>query len=352
MRRGRLSARRRVWGYGAAVVTPLLIAPGLISLRDDLNLASDVSAYLVLVVIAALIGGLGPALVAAGFGVVMLNFFFTPPYHTLAISQPDNLVALVAFVVVAVMVSWVVDVAERRSAAAAAAAELEAADRLRTALLAAVGHDLRTPLATAKAAVSGLHADDVDLAESDRQELIETADGALDRLTALVENLLDMSRLQVGAMPVRLRPVPVGDVVSRALDDLGVAPRAVLLDVQEDLPAVMADPGLLERVVANLVANAQRYSPPDAPPLLTAALDGDRVTLSVVDRGPGIPAEAQGQVFRPFQRLGDTDPGSGIGLGLAVARGLVEAMDGTLAPRKTPGGGLTMMVSLPAEEEP
>jgi two-component system sensor histidine kinase KdpD len=104
-------------------------------------------------------------------------------------------------------------------------------------------------------------------------------------------------------------------------------------------------------VVVNLVANAQRYSPPGTPPVVGAARDGDRVVLSVVDRGPGIPAEAQDRVFQPFQRLGDTDPGTGIGLGLALARGLVEAMDGTLTPRETPGGGLTMLVSLPAEAE-
>lgn len=348
MRRGRLSARRRVWGYGAAVVAPLLTAPVLVLLRDELNLASDVSVYLVLVVAAALVGGLGPALVAAGIGTVLLNLFFTRPYSTLKISEPNNIVALVAFAVVAVMVSWVVDVAERRSAAAAAAAELEAADRLRTALLAAVGHDLRTPLATAKAAVSGLRAGDVDLPERDHQELLETADGAIDRLTGLVDNLLDMSRLQVGAMPVHLRPVRIEDVVSRALDDIGVEPRTVLLDVAEDLPPVMADAGLLERVVVNLVANAQRYSPPGSPPLVSAELAGDRVNLSVIDRGPGIPAEAHRRVFRPFQRLGDTDPGTGIGLGLALARGLVEAMDSTLTPRETPGGGLTMIVSLPA----
>ena len=262
------------------------------------------------------------------------------------------MVALVAFVLVAGLVSWVVDVAERRSAKAAAAAELEAADRLRTALLAAVGHDLRTPLATAKAVVSGLRAGDVELDLRDRDELLETADGALDRLAGLVDNLLDLSRLQAGAMPVHLRPVPVEEVVSQALDDLGVEARRVLLDVDEGLPAVVADPGLLERVVVNLVANAQRFSPPGAPPVVGATRDGDRVLLSVVDRGPGIPAAAHDRVFQPFQRLGDTDSGTGIGLGLALARGLTEAMDGTLTPLETPGGGLTMRLSLPAEAAP
>jgi two-component system sensor histidine kinase KdpD len=242
----------------------------------------------------------------------------------------------------------VVDVAARRQQAAAAAAGLEAGNRLRTALLAAVGHDLRTPLATAKAVVSSLRSRDVELDEADRAELLEAADGALDRLAGLVDNLLDLSRLQSGAMPMRLSPVPVDEVIARALDDIGVQPRAVVLDVGEDLPPILADPGLLERVVANLVANAQRFAPPGHPPMLAAAVRAGRVELQVVDRGPGIPAEARDRVFRPFQRLGDTDPSTGIGLGLALSRGLVEAMNGTLRPEQTPGGGLTMVVSLPA----
>ena len=352
MQRGTLSARRRAWGYGIAVVAPLLTVPLLAPVRGTLNLASDVAVYLVLVVLTALVGGLGPALVASGLGAVLLNFFFTPPFHTLVVENPNNVVALGAFVLVGGLVSWVVDLAERRAAEAATAARIEAADRLRAALLAAVGHDLRTPLATAKAVVSGLRAGDVELSASDRQELLETADGALDRLAGLVDNLLDMSRLQAGAMPVQVRAVPVEEVVSRALDDLGVEPRSVLIDVDEDLPAVLADPGLLERVIVNLVANAQRFAPPGTPPTVGATRDGERVVLSVVDRGPGIPQDQHSLVFQPFQRLGDTDSGTGIGLGLALARGLVEAMHGTLTPNETPGGGLTMLVSLPAEVAP
>jgi two-component system sensor histidine kinase KdpD len=153
-------------------------------------------------------------------------------------------------------------------------------------------------------------------------------------------------------MPVHVRPLPVEDVVSQALDDLAVDTRSVLLDVDEGLPAVLADPGLLERVVVNLVANAQRFSPADRPPLVAARTEGDRVLLSVVDHGPGIPADARERVFQPFQRLGDTDAGTGIGLGLALARGLTEAMGGTLTPLETPGGGLTMELSLPVEVEP
>ena len=159
---------------------------------------------------------------------MLLNFFFTAPVHTLRIHEASEVVAVLVFATVALMVSWVVDLAARRASAVREAAELEAGNRLRTALLAAVGHDLRTPLATAKAVVSGLRSQDVALTDDDRRELLETADDALDRLTALVDNLLDLSRLQAGALPVRTRPVPVDDVVARALDDLGVRPRAVV----------------------------------------------------------------------------------------------------------------------------
>jgi two-component system, OmpR family, sensor histidine kinase KdpD len=222
------------------------------------------------------------------------------------------------------------------------------ANRMRTALLAAVGHDLRTPLASAKAAVSGLLSRDITLDESDRYELLDAADSSLDRLAALVDNLLDMSRLQAGALDVLDSVTSVDEVVARALDALGGASRRVRVDVPVDLPDVHADPGLLERVLANLIENAVRHSPPGVPPLVTASALRDRVEIRIVDRGAGIPRESQELVFAPFQRLGDTDNQTGVGLGLALSRGLVEAMNGTLAPEETPGGGLTMVVSLPA----
>lgn len=346
-----MSRQRRVGGLVVAVLAPLLLVPVLVPLRDQVNLASDVALFLVVVVASALVGGPGPAVVAAVLGATLLNFWFTPPFHTFAIDDANNVVALIAFVVVAVMVGWVVDLAARRAEAAAAAAGIEAADRVRAALLTAVGHDLRTPLAAAKASVSGLRSTDVSVSPQDHDDLLATADDALDRLAALVGNLLDMSRLQAGAMPVRLRPVALGDVLASALDDLGVAPRGVVVDVPDDLPAVVTDPGLLERVLVNLVANAQRFSPAGRPPLVRAAVagDGSTVVVEVVDRGPGIAAEDAERVFQPFQRLGDTDNSTGIGLGLAVARGLTDAVDGDLVPGRTAGGGLTMTLSLPAE---
>jgi two-component system sensor histidine kinase KdpD len=343
--RGSLSTRRRTYGYLLAVAGTGALAAVLAPLRGGLDLASDALLFLLLVVVSAIVGGLGPALVAGALGAGLLNFFFTRPFHTFRIRDASDVVAVVVFGTTAVLVSWVVDLAARRASAAREAAELEAGNRLRTALLAAVGHDLRTPLATAKAVVSSLRSREVTLGDGDRRELLETADDALDRLTALVENLLDLSRLQAGALPVRTRPEPLEDVVARALDDLGAGPRVVVVDLPEHLPDAVVDAGLLERVLVNLLANAQRHAP--GPLRVTGSAAAGRVLLRVVDAGPGIGAADRDRVFVPFQRLGDSS-GAGLGLGLALSRGLVEAMDGTVALEDTPGGGLTVVVSLPA----
>ena len=234
----------------------------------------------------------------------------------------------------------------RLAAAAAAAKPLAEADRMRTALLAAVSHDLRTPLASAKAAVTSLRSRDVNWSPQDSGELLATADESLDRLTRMVENLLDMSRLQAGALSLSLRPVTLGEIVPLALDGLGFGPGQVQLAEMGGVPQVLADAGLLERAVANLVSNAVKYSPAGQPVLITASRLAGRVELRVADRGPGIPLADRQRVFQPFQRFGDHDNETGIGLGLALSRGLVEAMGGSLEPEDTPGGGLTMVLSL------
>jgi two-component system sensor histidine kinase KdpD len=235
---------------------------------------------------------------------------------------------------------------QRLAAEAEAARPIAEADRTRTALLTAVSHDLRTPLASAKAAVTSLRSPDITWSAADRAELLATADESLDKLSRLVGNLLDMSRLQAGALAVFCRPTGLDEVVAVALDQLGPASQKVIVDIPDSLPEVQADPAILERVIVNLTGNALRYSPPGKPPLLAASALGDQVELRVVDRGPGIPADDRDRVFVPFQRLGDTDNTSGVGLGLALSRGLTEVLGGTLDPEETPGGGLTMIISL------
>ncbi|MBR7834627.1 sensor histidine kinase KdpD [Actinospica durhamensis] len=238
---------------------------------------------------------------------------------------------------------------ERRRLAreAATAQTLAAADKMRTALLAAVSHDLRTPLAAAKASISTLRDPDLELPALDRVELLEAAEESLDKLTRLVENLLDMSRLQAGALKPRLEPAAIEDIVPRAIDDVPEAVGRVRLEVPAPgIPDGLVDAPLLERVVANLVGNAVRHT--DSPVSVTVSALGDHVEVRVIDRGPGIPEEEWDTVFRPFQRFGDRDNTTGVGLGLALSRGLAETMGGTLVPEETPGGGVTMVLSVPA----
>jgi two-component system sensor histidine kinase KdpD len=466
-----ITRRRRNAGWAfAALGLPALTAALHLS-RDLLTLPIEILLFLLIVVAVALVGGMWPAVTAAVVGFGLLNWFFTPPLYTLTVARPENLIALSVYVLVAVMVSMVVDQAARRTREAARAgadaevlstlagsvlrgdgglpsllgrlretfglvsvtllerrgevapgyqsepgawgilatsggapstcpgaadtdvtidedlvlalrgrlldasdirvveafgaeaavalrqqrlaAEAEQAkplaeaDRMRTALLAAVSHDLRTPLASAKAAVESLRSTEVQWSPEDRDELLATADESLDRLVRLVSNLLDMSRLQAGVLGVTLRPLALEDVIPRAIDDLGPLGDRVEGDISVELPEVVADPALLERVLVNLMTNAVRYSPPGRKVLVTASWHGDDVQVRIVDRGPGIPAEDHERVFLPFQRLGDRDNHTGVGLGLALSRGLTEAMGGSLVPDETPGGGLTMVVSLP-----
>ncbi|MFD9701734.1 DUF4118 domain-containing protein [Lentzea sp. NPDC059081] len=238
---------------------------------------------------------------------------------------------------------------------------------LRTALLSGVGHDLRTPLTSIKAAIGSLRDRELRLSEEDIAELMETVEESADRLTGLVDNLLDSSRLATGSVAPVMRPVGYYEVVARALSAVDER-RAVTVDVDEDLPPVNADIGLLERVVANVVDNALRHGrlcprrevdvdgdgriSQDEPEVaVRASTHGEHVELRVVDHGPGLHKKALAGVFTPFQRLGDRDATPGVGLGLSVAKGFTDAMGGEITAEDTPGGGLTVVISLPVYEE-
>ncbi|TCP52009.1 two-component system sensor histidine kinase KdpD [Tamaricihabitans halophyticus] len=242
---------------------------------------------------------------------------------------------------------------QQRMAAEAAEAKRQAeATELRTALLSAVGHDLRTPLTSIKAAVGSLRDTELSLSAQDTDDLLATVEESADHLSGLVDNLLDSSRLATGTVRTQLRAVGFDDVVSRALSSVDGA-RAVVVDVDDRLPAVLADPGLLERVIANVVDNALRHgSGMGVDPVSVRASEyAHHVELRVADHGKGLPKDAADSAFAPFQRLGDRNATAGVGLGLSVAKGFTEAMGGTIRAEDTPGGGLTIVISLPAEEK-
>jgi two-component system sensor histidine kinase KdpD len=235
----------------------------------------------------------------------------------------------------------------RLSERAQQASELATADHQRTALLAAVGHDLRTPLAGIKASVSTLRQTDVEWSVEERAELLATIEESADRLDSIVANLLDASRLQAGALSVQAKPVALDEVIGSAVLAVPGAAERVTLDVPDDLPLVQADPGLLERVLANLLENAIRYGARDRPVEVSAAAGGDTATLKVVDHGPGVPEDRREGMFQAFQHADDRGTSRGVGLGLSVARGFMEAMGGVLIADSSSGTGLTMRLRLP-----
>jgi two-component system sensor histidine kinase KdpD len=222
------------------------------------------------------------------------------------------------------------------------AEELGRIDELRASLLAAVGHDLRNPLAAITAAATTLRQTDIQLDPEDQVELLETIETHAARLNDIIGNLLDMSRLQAGALSVHPAPTVLLEVLAGVVR-LGEG--RVELDIPEDLPMINADAGLLERVLANLVDNANRHLPPGQKVRIAARVTGSRVDVQVIDHGPGVAPERMGEIFAPFQHFGDRST-TGLGLGLAIARGFTEAMGGSLSPSRTPGGGLTMTVTL------
>ena len=221
---------------------------------------------------------------------------------------------------------------------------LEQTETTRTALLAAVSHDLRTPLATIRTAIDGLLAPDITLGAADTADLTRTVADATARLERLIDNLLDLSRLQTGSVVPVLRSASLDEIVPLATE--GLTPAAVRLDVPETLPLVATDPGLLERVIANVVSNAVRHAPVGSPVLVNASATADHVEVRVVDTGPGVEDDRKDRLFEPFQRLGDTSSG-GLGLGLAVAHGLAGAVGAQITAEDTPGGGLTMVLTVP-----
>lgn len=222
-----------------------------------------------------------------------------------------------------------------------------AADRLRTALLRAVSHDLRTPLASIKASVTSLLQRDVAWTAAEEGEFLQTIDEEVDRLDTVVGNLLDASRLEAGVIRPVVQQVALDEVVPSALASISGLRARVDLDVSAELPTVRADRGLLERAIANIVANAASANPAAMPVVITASPCASEVTLRVIDHGPGVPPDERDAIFQPFQRFGDRNAGTGVGLGLAVARGVIDAMGGVVSVEETDGGGTTMCITLP-----
>lgn len=345
---------RRWLGVGLCLVGLPLLTAALVVVRDEVALESVLLVYLLAVVVIAVVGGVVASLIGAVASFLLANWFLTPPFHTLQVEARERLVGLVVYVVVAALVSLTVELGARNRVRAEhqlliqeeEAKRLAEVDRLRSTLLAAVSHDLRTPLAGIKAAVSTLRQQDLTWTLAEQDELLADIELSADRLTSVISNLLAMSRIASGAVTVSLSPIALDEVVAGALVSLGEE-GAERVEVPENLPAVLADAGLLERVLANVIANARRFSPAAAPPTIIAKLSTENsIELAVADQGPGVPEERWAEMFEPFQTLGDRVSAGGLGMGLAIARGLSRPMGADIVPSQTPGGGLTMTLRL------
>ena len=222
---------------------------------------------------------------------------------------------------------------------------LERANELRTALLRAVSHDLRSPLSAIQASVTSMLQDDVQWPPESQTEFLQTISEETERLNRVVSDLLDAGRLQTGTLQIQKRPTGIEDVVSTVATAFRVQRHRLSMDSEVELPDVSTDPVLLERIVENLVRNALDHSPPETSVRVTAGLVGDRIDLRIIDRGSGIDPDTRQMIFEPYRSLDDSHM-AGVGLGLAVAKGLADALGHQITVDDTPGGGTTMILSV------
>jgi two-component system sensor histidine kinase KdpD len=353
----------------AASAAALALVTGAIELlKGHVPVLSLAVLYLLAIIPVAVAWGIVYAVGMAIGSMLAFNFFFLPPLYTLSLQDSRNWFALLVFLVTAVVVSELAnrsrrraeeaeaalqalrELTEERERLAAEALEAEAlrrSDAMKTAVLRAVSHDLRSPLMAILTSAGALAHDELALAQEDRRELVETILGEAERLDRVVSNLLDLSRLQAGAAAPEPGDWPVDDLVLQALDGIEAGSRVEVVLPEDDLPQVHADIHQAERVVANLVENALRYSPADEPVRVQVRQTGSEVLVRVVDHGPGIPSGEADRIFEPFQRGSLRTSTRGAGLGLAIARGFAEANGGRVWVESHQGQGATFVLALP-----
>jgi two-component system, OmpR family, sensor histidine kinase KdpD len=362
-------------GVGAALVLIAVTTALVYALKGVAPVVSLGVVYMPAILLVSIVWGLRLGLLAAVLSAIAFNFFHLPPLHRFTIAEEGDWVALAAFALAAAISSAVaglarsraVDAEQRRAEAERATAKLEAlarerdrmeaeaieaealrrSDELKTALLRSVSHDLRTPLTSVIAAGTALGSPT--LSEAERAELSEAVVGEGNRLSRLVENLLDLSRLEAGKAEPHREPIDVAEVLEAARESVGLGPELVHIAADRDLPLLSADAAQLERAFANLLENGVRHGGGD-PVRVHCRLVGRRLFVRVVDRGPGIPEAEWQRIFEPFQRA-DGGEVTGTGLGLAIAKGFVEANGGTIGIESLPHQGTAFVIGLPCPEE-
>jgi K+-sensing histidine kinase KdpD len=343
--------RRRALGIAFSVGVIALVTGGVYALRDVAPVVSLGTLYVLAVVAVAVVCGLAYAIPVSVASMLAFNFLFLPPLHTFALRESENWVALAVYLIVGVVVGELATRSRRLARDAVEAEKLRQADVVKTAVLHAVSHDLRSPLTAIRAASEGLDNPSVHLDLRERDELFETIRIEVQRLERLVENLLDLSRLEAG--PARRTPElwTLDALLASALEQLGPEADRVELDISADVGLVRVDGAQLHRVLANLLENALKFSSPTDPVEVTVRRDRGRVVVRVHDLGPGIPESDRERIFDAFERGSSAGPGSG--LGLAIARGFAEANGGRVwvEPGAESTGGSTFVLELPETEE-
>jgi two-component system sensor histidine kinase KdpD len=363
-------------GWLVTVAGLAVATAGLLPFRSDITVATAALVLVVPVALGVAVGGFSAVPVGVAFGFLTFDFFFIPPYSTFYVTEWEDWISLVVYAMVGCTVGGVVAQlgrAQREAEARRAEAQLlwaerarlveessrlqllEEVDRLRAALIGSVSHDLRTPLASIKASISDLADPGLLLSDDDRATLLRTTEEETDRLTRLVTNLLDMSRIQAGALVPHTSATPLDELIGAVAGRLGptLGEGRLAVEIADGLPLADVDYLLVEQVLSNLLENAARYTPPGtAVTVRAAAVGDDEVEVAVVDHGPGVAEQERERIFDQFYRLRAEGQGPvGTGMGLAIVKGIAEAHGGRIWVEATPGGGATFVLRLPVSPE-
>jgi K+-sensing histidine kinase KdpD len=364
-----LNVRSTSWlrtGWAGALASVLCLAgvTGLIyAFEDVVPVLSLGVLYLFAVLPVAVVWGRAYAVGVAVASMLAFNFFFLPPKHTLRLEDSENWFALAVYLVTAIVVSELAARARRRAVEAEAreratielakktveAEALRRSDTAKTALLRSVSHDLRSPLTAIKAATEGLESTAFRLGSAERAELLAAIRLEAERLDRLVANLLDLSRLEVGAVNANPELWSVDELVGRALDALGLDATRVTVSLPDQVPFVEVDAGQIERALVNLLENALKFSSPEDRVSVSVDVAEGEVVVAVRDQGIGLRPEDLDSIFEPFQRGSGGSGRAGAGLGLAIVRGFAQA-NGGRAWAESKGRGAAFFLELPTVE--
>ncbi|MBK7704345.1 MAG: DUF4118 domain-containing protein [Acidobacteria bacterium] len=378
-----------IWGYAAALTGTVIVTALLEPLREHVSLTTIALSFLLIVLFVATVWGSRPALAASIIGMLSINYFFLPPIGTFTIADPENWVALIAFMIVAMTAGQLSARLKRRAEQAETARReiarlydelnqafekashaeaLKQSEKLKSALLDAVTHDIRTPLTSIKGSVTVLlnernprnQEDQLSLTPEMRRDMLIVINEETDHLNHFVDGMIELAKIEAGEMKVRQQWDSVDEIIDAAISRVraNINGHRVSVGLEADLPIVRVDARTVAEVIFTLVDNAAKYSPPESTIFVNAKrFDGENLMITVEDEGPGVKAEMRERVFDKFYR--DSPAGNkirGTGMGLAIAKGIIEAHHGTIWVDESDHGGAKFAFTLPIgddeQEEP